>query len=78
VSGCHRVENGPESNALRVAHPSPLEARERLVLLLRAHAPRAEQEAAADAYIAAIKRQAKATGRRLPVPSRAGILRLLS
>jgi hypothetical protein len=58
--------------------PSPLEARAALVMLLRAHAPRAEQEAAADAYIEAIKRQAKATGRRLPVPSRAGIIRLLS
>jgi hypothetical protein len=32
---------------------------------------------AADAYIAAIRAHAKATGRKLPVPSRAKIIRLL-
>jgi len=71
----------PESNsprAVNITGASPLEARERLVLLLRAHAPRAEQEAAADQYIVAIRERARATGRRLPVPSRAGIIRLLS
>jgi hypothetical protein len=57
---------------------TPLEGRVALVTLIRARASRATLEAAADAYIAAIKRQAKATGRKLPVPSRAGIIRLLS
>ena len=33
---------------------------------------------AADAYIAAIRAHTKATGRKLPVPSRAKIIRLLS
>jgi len=33
---------------------------------------------AADTYIAAIKAHGKATGRRLPVPNRAGIIRLLT
>jgi hypothetical protein len=58
--------------------PTPLEARAALIELIRAHAPRPEIEAAADSYINAIKRQAKATRRKLPIPSRAGIIRLLS
>jgi hypothetical protein len=59
---------------------TPLEARAALVVLLKTRplAPRPQIEHAADVYIAAIKRQAKATGRRLPVPTRAGIIRLLS
>jgi hypothetical protein len=55
-----------------------LEARAALVKLIRAKAPRPELEAAADRYRDAIRRRAQATGRKLPVPSRAGIIRLLS
>jgi hypothetical protein len=60
------------------AMPTPLDARAALVDLIRAHAPRPQIEAAADTYIAAIRERAKATGRRLPVPSRPAIIRLLT
>ena len=53
-----------------------LEAREILGKLIRARAPRAEAEA--DAYRDAIRHLAQRTGRKLPIPSRAGIIRLLS
>jgi hypothetical protein len=57
---------------------SPMEARAALIALIRAKAPRAELERAAEAYITAIRERGRATGRRLPVPSRAAIIRLLS
>ncbi len=57
---------------------SPLEALTALVTLIRAKAPREELERAADTYREAIRARGRATGRRLPVPSRAGIIRLLS
>ena len=57
---------------------TPLEARAVLIRLVRARASRAEIERAADDYREAIRRRAQATGRRLPVPSRAGIIRLLT
>jgi hypothetical protein len=55
-----------------------MEARAALVLLIRARAPRAELERAAETYITAIRERGRATGRRLPTPTRAGIIRLLS
>jgi len=57
---------------------TPMEGARRLVLLIRARAPREELERAADRYIAAIRDRGRVTGRRLPVPSRAGIHRLLT
>jgi len=75
------LSKAPESKTVRVRFftgPSPLDARAALVLLIRAKAPREELERAADAYIAAVRKRARASGRRLPVPSRAGIIRLLS
>jgi hypothetical protein len=56
---------------------TPMEARDALVRLIRAKAPRAELERAADTYREAIRERGRATGRRLPVPSRAAIIRLL-
>ncbi len=61
----------------RITAP-PLEARAALVKLLRARAPRAQVEAAADAYRDAIRQLGQRTGRKLPVPSRAFIIRLQS
>lgn len=43
----------------------------------KGQATKAELDAAADAYIAAIKAHAVSTGRRLPVPGRAYLLRAL-
>ena len=57
---------------------TPLEARAIRVRLVRARGLRAEIERAADQYREAIRRRGQATGRTLPVPSRAGIIRLLT
>ena len=67
-----------ETQATPAHHPTPLEARDALQKLIRARAPRRQIEAAADAYIDAIKRRARDTGRKLPVPSRPFIIRWLS
>jgi len=57
-------------------------ARTLLSELLRAEksgqATSAQVNAAAEAYIAAIRAHAKATGRKLPVPSRAHVVRALA
>jgi hypothetical protein len=57
---------------------TPLAARDALVKLIRAKAPRSELVRAAEAYRDAIRRRAKATGRKLPVPSTPFLLRFLS
>jgi hypothetical protein len=68
----------PESVQATPGGADPLEARDTLARLIRARAPRREIEKAADQYIAAIKQRAQATGRKLPVPSQAFIIRWLS
>jgi hypothetical protein len=75
------MNKAAESNPARVRDfdgPSPLEARDALVTLIRAREPREQIERAADTYIRAIRERARATKRRLPVPTRAAIIRLLS
>jgi hypothetical protein len=57
---------------------SPMEARTALIDLIRARAPREQIEAAADRYISAIHDRGRTTGRKLPAPSRAAIIRLLT
>jgi hypothetical protein len=52
-------------------------ARDALIQAIRAHAPRDEQLQLADKYISAIKGHARATGRRLPIPNRFHLLRVL-
>jgi hypothetical protein len=73
-----RVRSFKAPRGALITGPSPLEARDALVLLIRAKAPREELERAADRYINAIHEWGRATGRRLPTPSRAAIIRLLS
>ena len=55
-----------------------LVARATLVTLLRARAPRDQIERAADAYRDALRQLGHRTGRKLPIPSRAAIIRVLS
>jgi hypothetical protein len=52
-------------------------ARDALIQSIWAHASRDEQLRLADEYIAAIKGHARATGRRLPIPNRFHLLRVL-
>lgn len=51
--------------------------RAEVVASIRSREPRDVQLAKADAYIAAIREYARASGRRLPIPNRVAVLRQL-
>lgn len=75
VGHVYKVEATPMHDGTDA--PQPLEARDALIEKLRTRAPRPEIEAAADAYREAIRQLGLRTGRRLPIPSRAFIIRFL-
>jgi hypothetical protein len=82
VAECLREENHDGRHVMTKSHTetgdAALEARAALQELIRARAPHGALCVAADRYRDAIRAHGKATGRKLPVPSRAMIIRFLA